>query len=142
MDALNIAFQYKVLDFINSSETPDEALMETTYEKIKTVALPTITDWKKAYEVAASFIAYGDYDFARSAMDPYIEDKDVSEDFIFTYLNLYSLDENNYTSKKFEIACRLAAQKNRSRFCTEIKDYSYLIRENFEAKNIICNECK
>ncbi|MBO4543675.1 MAG: hypothetical protein IKS33_05820 [Bacteroidales bacterium] len=142
VDALNIAFQYKVLDFINSSETPDEALMETTYEKIKTVALPTITDWKKAYEVAASFIAYGDYDFARSAMDPYIEDKDVSEDFIFTYLNLYSLDENNYTSKKFEIACRLAAQKNRSRFCTEIKDYSYLIRENFEAKNIICNECK
>ena len=142
VDALNIAFQYKILDFINSSETPDEALMEATYEKIKSIALPTINDWKRAYEVAASFISYGDYDFARSAMDPYIEDPAVSEDFIFTYLNLYSLDENAYTSKKFSLACRLAAQKNRSRFCTEIKGYSYLIRENVEAKNTICSECK
>lgn len=142
VDALNIAFQYKILDFINGSENPDEALMETTYEKIKSIALPTISDWKKAYEVASSFISYGDYDFARSAMDPFIENPAVSEDFIFTYLNLYSLDENSYTSKKFEIACRLAAAKNPSRFCTEIKTYSYLIRENVEAKNIICNHCK
>lgn len=142
VDALNIAFQYKILDFINSNENPDEALMETTYEKIKSIALSNINDWKKAYEVASSFIEYGDYEFARSVMDPYISDDNVSEDFIFTYLNLYSIDETTYTSKKFDLACKLAVQKNRTRFCSEIKTYSYLIRENVEAKNIICNECK
>ena len=141
VDAVNIAFQYKILDFINASETPDEKLMETTYEKIKEIALPTITDWQQAYEVAATFVEYGDFEFARKTLDPYIENPNVSENFIFTYLNLYSLDEKNYLSKKFEIACDLAVKKNKTRFCQEIKNYSYLIRENLNAKNTMCG-CK
>jgi uncharacterized protein YkwD len=142
VNAVNIALQYKILDYINASETPDEKLMETTYEKIKTIALPTITDWQQAYDVASTFIGYGDFEFARKTMDPYINNPAISEDFIFTYLNLYSLDENNYMSKKFETACTLASQKNRARFCDEIKTYSYLIRENLKVKNTICGECK
>ena len=142
VDAVNIALQYKILDYLNDSENPDEKTMETVYEKIKEIALPTIADWKQAYEVASTFIEYGDYQFARKTLDQYINNPEVSEDFIFTYLNLYSLDENNYMSKKFEIACKLASQKNSSRFCNEIKTYSYLVRENLAAKNIICTECK
>jgi hypothetical protein len=142
VDAVNIALQYKILDYINGSENPDEKLMELTYEKIKEIALPTIVNWQQAYEVASTFIEYGDYEFARKTMDPYIHHSEISEDFIFTYLNLYSLDENNYMSKKFETACKLASEKNKSRFCTEIKTYSYLIRENLETKSIICNECQ
>jgi hypothetical protein len=142
VNAVNIALQYKILDFINASENPDEKLMETTYEKIKEIALPTITDWRQAYDVASTFVEYGDFEFARKTMDPYLNNPDISEDFIFTYLNLYSLDENNYMSKKFEVACALAAMKNKTRFCNEIKTYSYLIRENLNAKNTICSECK
>ncbi|MDR1878602.1 MAG: hypothetical protein LBQ64_03440 [Bacteroidales bacterium] len=142
VDAVNIALQYKILDFINGSENPDEKLMETIYEKIKEIALPTITDWQQAYEVAATFIEYGDYEFARQTLDPFIQNADVSADFIFTYLNLYSLDEYNYMSKKFDLACSLAAQKDKNRFCNEIKTYSYLIRENLKVKNIICSQCK
>jgi len=142
VDAINIALQYKIIDFINESENPDEKLLETTYEKIKEIALPTIANWQQAYEVASSFIQYGDFEFARRTLDPYIENPNVSEDFIFTYLNLYSLDEKSYISKKFETACALAAKKNKARFCQEIKNYSYLIRENLGAKNTICSECK
>ena len=142
VDAINIAFQYKILDYINESENPDEKLMEATYEKIKEIALPTIKDWQQAYEVASAFIEYGDYEFARKTLDSYIENPNVSEDFIFTYLNLYSLDEKSYMSKKFERACALASKKNKSRFCEEIKTYSYLIRENIGVKNVICSECK
>ncbi len=142
VDALNMIYQYKVLDFINESDRPNEAMMATVYDRIKEIALPTITSWQKAYEVASTFIDYADYEFARKTMDPFIEDPSVSEDFIFTYLNLYSIDEKVYTSKNFEIACRLAANKNRSRFCDEIKTYSVLIRENLEAKNIICSQCR
>jgi len=142
VDALNIAFQYQILDYINSSETPDEALMESTYEKIKEIAMPTLTNWQNAYEVASSFISFGDYEFARKALDPFINNPNVSEDFIFTYMNLYSLDENNYASKKFEIACKLASEKNKARFCSEINSYSILIRENLAVKDLICKECK
>ena len=142
VNALNIAFQYQILDYVNASENPDEALMTATYEKIKEIAMPTITNWQNAYEVASSFINYGDYEFARKALDPYINDPGVSEDFIFTYMNLYSLDENNYASKNFEIACKLAAAKNKSRFCSEINSYSVLIRENAAVKGIICKDCK
>jgi uncharacterized protein YkwD/outer membrane protein OmpA-like peptidoglycan-associated protein len=142
VNAVNIALQYKILDYINASETPDEKLMESTYEKIKAIALPTITDWQQAYDVASTFIGYGDFEFARKTMDPYINNPDISEDFIFTYMNLYSLDEYNYMSKKFEIACALAAKKNKTRFCNEIKTYSYLIRENLQVKNTICGECR
>ena len=142
VDALNITFQYQILDYINASETPDEVLMTSTYEKIKEIALPTINNWQKAYEVAASFINFGDYEFARKALDPYINDQNISEDFIFTYMNLYSLDEKNYISKKFETACRLALGKNKARFCEEVKSYSILIRENLAVKGIICKECK
>ena len=142
VDALNMTFQYKVLDFINESETPDEELMASIYEKIKQIALPTITTWQKAYEVASTFIDYADYEFARKTMDPYISDPSVSEDFIFTYLNLYSIDEKTYTSKKFETACKLASEKNKTRFCNEVKTYSVLIRENLAVKNLICSDCK
>jgi len=142
VDAVNIAFQYRILDFINESENPDEKLLETVYEKIKEIALPTIVNWKQAFEVASTFIEYGDYEFARKTLDPYINDPEASEDCIFTYMNLYSLDENNYMSKKFETACKLASAKNKARFCNEIKNYSYLIRENLAVKNIICAECR
>lgn len=142
VDALNMTFQYKVLDYINGSDIPDEALMDIIYNKIKEIALPTITNWQKAYEVASTFIDYADYEFARQTMDPFINDPKVSEDYIFTYMNLYSIDERTYTSKKFETACKLASQKNRTRFCNEIKTYTYLIRENIGVKNIICSECK
>jgi len=142
VDALNIAFQYQILDFINASDNPDETLMASTYEKIKEIAMPTITNWQNAYEVASSFIGFGDYEFARKALDPYINNPNVSEDFIFTYMNLYSLDENSYISKKFEIACKLASSKNRVRFCAEVKTYSVLIQENLAVKDIICKECR
>ena len=142
VNAINIVFQYKILDYINASENPDEKLMETTYEKIKEIALPTITSWQQAYEVAATFIGYGDFEFARRTLDPYINNPDIHEDFIFTYLNLYSLDEKNYMSSKFSLACDLAAKKNKSRFCNDIKTYSYLVRENLKAKNVICGECR
>ena len=142
VDALNIAFQYQILDYINASENPDEALMTSTYEKIKEIAMPTITNWQNAYEVASSFISFGDFEFARKALDPYINNPNVSEDFIFTYMNLYSLDENNYTSKKFETACKLAIARNKSRFCSEINSYSVLVRENLAVKDIFCKECK
>jgi uncharacterized protein YkwD/outer membrane protein OmpA-like peptidoglycan-associated protein len=142
VDAINIAFQYKVLDFINDSENPDEKLLESIYEKIKEIAMPTITSWQQAYEVASTFIEYGDYEFARKTLDPYINAPNISADYIFTYLNLYSLNEESYMSKKFEIACSLAVKKDRIRFCNEIKTYSYLIRENLAAKNIICTDCK
>ena len=142
VDALNIAFQYQILDYINSSEVPDETLMASTYEKIKEIAMPTITNWQNAYKVASSFINFGDFEFARKTLDPYINDPNVSEDYIFTYMNLYSLDENNYISKKFETACKLALNKNKSRFCAEIKTYSVLILENLAVKGIICKECK
>jgi hypothetical protein len=140
VDAVNIALQYHILDYINSSEVPDEALMTSTYEKIKAIALPTIKNWQNAYEVASSFIRFGDYEFARKALDPYINNPAISEDYIFTYMNLYSLDEKSYISKKFETACKLALSRNKSRFCSEIKTYSVLIQENLAVKDIFCKE--
>jgi hypothetical protein len=142
VDALNIVYQYKILDYINSSENPDDALMDNTYAKIKSIAAPTISNWKKAMEVAASFISYGDYEFARATMDPFIKDPKVSEDFVFTYLSLYAMDENCYTSANFDIACKLAAERNAQRFCKAIQSFTYLVRENVEAKKIICKTCK
>ena len=142
IDALNLVYQYKILDFINSSDNPDEAMIENTYAKIKQIAMPAISDWKKAYEVAASFISYGDYEFARATMDPYINDPKVSNDFVFTYLSLYAMDENSYVSQKFDLACKLAAERDAQRFCKTIRSFTYLIRENVEAKNIICKKCK
>ena len=142
VDALNLIYQYKILDYINSSENPDDALMDNTYAKIKEIALPTISEWQKAYEVASSFISYGDYEFARAAMDPFLNDPKVSEDFLFTYLSLYAMDENTYTSAKFDKACQLAAQRNAQRFCKTIQGFTYLIRENAEAKKVICRTCK
>ena len=142
VNAINIVFQYKILDYINASENPDEKLMEATYEKIKEIALPTISTWQQAYEVATTFIGYGDFEFARQTLDPHIKNPDVHENFIFTYLNLYSLDEKSYMSNNFALACSLAAKKNKSRFCSEIKTYSFLIRENLKAKDVICGECR
>ena len=75
-------------------------------------------------------------------MDPYINDPKVSNDFVFTYLSLYAMDENSYTSQKFDIACKLAAERDAQRFCKTIRSFTYLIRENVEAKNIICKKCK
>ena len=142
VDALNVVYQYKILDYVNSSENPDDAMMDNAYAKIKSIAAPTISEWKKAYEVASSFISYGDYEFARATMDPFIKDPKVSEDFVFTYLSLYAMDENSYTSANFDIACKLAAERNAQRFCKAIQSFTILVRENVEAKKIICKTCK
>jgi hypothetical protein len=142
VNTVNVAFQYKILDYLDVNDIEDPALTESTYEIIRQIALPTIDSWQKAYEVAATFMNNGDFAFARKLLDPYIEHPAVSEEYIFTYLNLYSYEIPLLMSKKFEIACRLASKKNRTRFCEEIKKYSVLTRENIAAKNIICAECE
>ncbi|MDR1793159.1 MAG: hypothetical protein LBR36_06960 [Bacteroidales bacterium] len=142
VNTVNVAFQYKVLDYLNSNDIQDQTQKDATYDIIREIALPTVDNWQKAYEVAATFMNYGDFAFARTILDPYIENPAISEDYIFTYLNLYSYDIESIMSGKFVKACKLASQKNRTRFCEQIRKYSVIAREHLAVKDIICAECQ
>ncbi len=144
LDKLNLELQFKILEFADTSVS--QSMMtaaEQTYEKIKQIALglEKVT-WQNAYKLASIFISYGDYRYAITLMDPFIDNPNVTNDFIFTYFSLLSHREEFYLTPSFSIMAKRCLEADKARFCNVMSKFSIQVMENGEVKKLYCKECK
>lgn len=144
LDNLNLELQFKILEFADTSVS--QAMVtaaEQTYEKIKQIALglDKVT-WQNAYKLADIFILHGDYPYAIKLMDPYIDNVNVTNDFLFTYFSLLSHREDFYLTPSFSVMAKRCLEIDKARFCSLMGKFSFQVLENGEVKKIFCKECK
>ena len=144
LNNLNLEFQIKVLEFLKTQPASMEVttLQNQTYEKIKSVRNPKLTTWKNAYKLAAIFVGNGDYAYALSLMNPFLDEKDLSDDFIFSYVSIGGYKEDVYLSDSYAKMVKLAAERDRARLCRMTEKMSIVILENEKVKKILCEQCK
>jgi len=142
IDKLNLEYQFKIIQTLDTTETPHPLLL-ASLDTIKAIIDVKETNWQNALKMANVFTRYGDYNFAVKMIEPYIKNKHVFEELLFTYIGLSSFSGYRMYTRNFTIACQKAAKMNKERFCSLIKDkvLSIQIFENPDVKKIYCESC-
>lgn len=143
INSLNLEFQLRVINYLDTAvaNTENNALKTATFAKIKEIRNPVLDSWKNAYKLASYFVKNYDYSYALSLMDPFLSDKTISEDFLFSYISIAAHREETYLSGLFTEAVKMAADKNPARLCGLFDKLPYCVLENEEVKAIICKAC-
>jgi len=143
INSLNMEFQLRVVSFLDTAvkNTENQALLVSTFAKIKQIRNPKMATWQNAYKLASYFVANYDYMYALSLMEPFLDDKEVSEDFLMSYISIAAHREQTYMSSLFSKAVKLASERNPSRLCGLFDKLPYCVMENEEVKALICKLC-
>ncbi len=144
INSLNLELQFKVIDYLVTvpASTETENQLTLTYNKIKSVRNPKLDSWQNAYKLAAYFVKNYDYMSALSLMDPFVNDPDISEDFLFSYISIAAAREETFFSNLFTDAVRIASEKSPARLCGLFDNLPVTVLDNTEVQKIICKNCK
>lgn len=143
IDALNMEFQFKILDSLNLFSDPGK-MFKKCLEKIKSIYEINESSENKALKIANYFIRYKDYEYATQILEPFADNKLLSEDLLFTYLSLCSHSDYRTNTNLFVKALNTASMLNQERFCELFNgdNFSFQIFENPEVKDFVCKTCK
>lgn len=141
---LNMEFQFQVLDYLKKqpATTENVTLADNTYTKIKTIRNPKMSSWQNAYKLASVFAQNGDYVYAVSLMEPFLDEPKISNDFLFSFISLAAVREEMYMSGNFAKAVKMASEKDPTRLCNLFDKLPVVIFDNQEVQTVICKTCK
>lgn len=141
---LNMEFQFQVLDYLKKQPaTPENiTLTDNTYNKIKEIRNPKMSSWQNAYKLAAVFAKNGDYAYAVSLMEPFLDDPAISNDFLFSFISMMAVREEMYMSGNFSKAVQKASEKDPTRLCNLFDKLPIVIFDNQDVKKVVCKTCK
>lgn len=141
---LNMEFQFQVIDYLKKqpSTVENTTLLDNTYAKIKTIRNPKMSSWQNAYKLASVFAKNGDYVYAVSLMEPFLDEPKISNDFIFSFVSLAAVREEMYMSGNFAKAVKLASEKDPTRLCNLFDKLPVVIFDNQDVKKVVCKTCK
>ena len=83
-----------------------------------------------------------DYTYALSLMDPFLDEKNIAEDFIFSYISIAAHREQTYLSPMFTKAVKMAAERDIPRLCGLFDKLPACVLENEAVRAIICKSCR
>jgi hypothetical protein len=141
---LNMEFQFQVIDYLKKQPTTIEntTLLDNTYAKIKEIRNPKMSSWQNAYKLASVFAKNGDYVYAVSLMEPFLDEPKISNDFLFSFISLAAVREEMYMSGNFPKAVQKAAEKDPTRLCNLFDKLPVVIFDNQDVKKVVCKTCK
>lgn len=145
VNALNLAFQLNIMDVL-SKETKNP-IVDNAMNKITTLYKPEENTWQMALRVAQLFGKRGNLRYAIDALTPGIasENSEVSEEFIFTYINMaYQFLQGKPTTKDFRGALMKAKEKNPTKYCMLFgsPNLSFQLLDDPFIKKLYCESCK
>jgi len=142
LDALNLEYQFKIIKTFDTIKT-SSAIVKSSVEKIKTILGVRDSSWENSYKLAVVMSKQKNYTYAMSLLDPYVYNKDISEDFAFLYVPLCSQLQDRILTNRFAYAMGVASKKNPKRFCDLFNGerFSMLVFENPDVKTLQCTSC-
>lgn len=143
VDILNLEYQFKKIRILDTLET-SSPFLEATLDTIKAIVKLTESNWQNSLKLAYIFMSQKDYEFAAKLIEPYINKDNVFDELIFTYLSICSHLPHKYSSPKFTMAIKKAAELDPDRLCIlyKKKKLSFQSLENPYVKEVYCKTCK
>lgn len=144
VNSLNMEYQFKIINYLDTVPVTTEtsALSTATFAKIKEIRNPKMDSWQNAYKLASYFVKKHDYNYALSLMDPFLDEKNLAEDFIFSYISIAAHREQTYLGPLFTKAVKMASERDMPRLCGLFDKFPSCVIENEEVKAIVCKTCK
>jgi uncharacterized protein YkwD len=116
VDALNIEWQFKVMEAVDSAEN-GELVTQACIDKIKLFYNIKEASWQNNLKLSYVFARFKDYKFAASLLAPFINQTTVNEQLLFAYTSYCAKMPELYNSKTFVTALQKAEQLNHDRYC-------------------------
>ncbi|MDR0941630.1 MAG: hypothetical protein LBM68_05340 [Bacteroidales bacterium] len=145
VDPLNLELQIKSLNSLGNTfkVSNEEEFVAAAYARIKEIIEIDKNNWQAALNQAAIFASMGEYDYPLEIMSSMIQNPDVSEDFLFTFLAMSTNTHYMHHTQAFVDAMNAASNKNRNRYC-ELLDsgkLSIFVMQNPAVKKAYCEVC-
>jgi len=143
VDLLNLEYQFKKIQILDTLDEPSPLLL-ASLDTIKAISKLTETNWQNSLKLAYIFMGQKDYEFAAKLVEPYINQNNIFDELIFSYLGICSHLPHKYSSPKFTLAIKKAVELDPNRLCALYKKKRLSIQslENPAVKEIYCKTCK
>jgi hypothetical protein len=143
VDRLNLEYQMKIIATLDTLDEPVPLLL-ASLDTIRSLVGAKETNWQNALKLSNLFLKFGDYEYALKIIEPYISQKHVFEELVFTYIGLCTYSGYRIYTNNFAIAFEKAMKLNKERLCSLIqkKNLTLQILENPKVKTIYCESCK
>jgi len=145
VDPLNLELQIKSLNALNNTfkASNEDEFVAAAFARIKEIIEIDKNNWQAALNQAAIFVGMGEFDYPLEVMSRMIQNPDVSEDFIFTFLAMSTNTHYMHHTQAFVDAMNAASNKNKHRYC-ELLDsgkLSIFVLQNPAVKKAYCEVC-
>jgi hypothetical protein len=118
LDGLNIEFQFRIMEVLDTSELPAAQLaVEACINRIKSFYDLSQASWQNAQKLAYVFSRAKDFMYAANILEPYVKEESVDENLLFTYISIASHLPEKFYSRTFASAVSIAKRKNEGRYC-------------------------
>lgn len=143
VDELNLEYQFKIIETLDTLDTPHPFIIESL-NRIKEIVNLQDANWLNSLKLSYLFMKQKDFDFAAKLLEPFIDNNQVFEELIFTYISICSHTPSRIGSNKFVRAMQKANELNHDRYCKLFngKQLSFQVFENEIVKNDYCKSCK
>jgi len=140
---LNLDYQFRLIKINDTLNNPSPLVIKS-FTKIKSIVHLDETSWQNSLELAQLFIKYKDYKFAVKLMEPFVEEDDIDEEFLFTYVSLCAMNPSKLMSNNFAKSLSKASEINPKRYCDLFKGdkFSFQVFDNPFVKEHFCEACK
>jgi len=143
VDNLNIEYQFKIIHHYDSLPTPHPNMI-SSLEKIKKIVNINDANWQSALKLAYIFIDQKDFDFAINLIEPFIDEDNVFDELLFTYIGLCSKAQHRLSSSLFLKTMIKASELDKDRFCKMVnpQQLNFQVFDNYDVKEHYCKVCK
>ncbi len=147
MDALNLEYQFKVIEYADTSEFEETVspLVEQSLEKIKKIFKIEDATWQNSLKLAYIFMKFGDLDYAYQSLAPFVkEGETLDEELVFAFISIAGHFPEKVYTKEFRVALSQAKELNGDRYCELFSDpyLSFQVLEHPLVKDEYCDFCE
>ena len=143
VDAMNLELQFKALNAADSVD-PSGNLALRCYDKVKSIVKIKETNWQNALQLSYLFLKHKDYEYAAKILETYLNNKDVSAEYLFTYMSVCTHSQARIMSNRFANAAERASKLDKDRFCKLFSTgkASFQMMDNPFVKDSYCKACR
>jgi uncharacterized protein YkwD len=143
VDAMNLELQFKALTAADSLD-PSGNLTLRCYDKVKSIVKIKETTWNNALQLSYLFLKYKDYEYAARVLETYLGNKNISAEYLFTYMSVCTHSQSRVMSNRFANAAERASKLDRDRFCKLFNTgkASFQMMDNPFVKDSYCKACR
>jgi len=143
VDAMNLELQFKILVAADSVD-PTGNMALRCYDKVKAIVKIKETNWYNALQLSYLFLKHKDYEYAAKILETYLNNKDVSADYLFTYMSVCTHSQARVMSNRFANSAERASKLDREKFCKLFSSgkASFQMMDNPFVKDSYCKACR